>query len=1082
MGTRNDSQNPILKSSYSHYISVRQKLDDLGYDNFLSNESVTLVDRLLCDLLHWKRGCAENKEAAEQWKRVNTELRKESTNGARSDCNPQFENHCQNLEQMVLSEKKLNAHNVKGLAIENSKLLEKIEDMKFVLAQNAEQIRKLSKENFSKSQIILQLDSEKPESCIQNEQRKSLGSQRPKPHIEKPYDLPQSNLSKIQSLYKQILSASEDPAIVDWVKACEVKIKNMEQEIDCTNKALEVTQNMCDNYQKKMVHCETENGLLKAKIGCNGTAQLKSKLEQMERENKNLQSQLSEAIGKQHEAMSRAIMLAGSRKLQSSAAPPPKSNAAQLLEKKVTSLESESKVLKQTLTSTQKERDSFLKEINRLHSQEATLMTEIRSLNTELKQQQQQAQAADSGIGSTEARDSCGEDSSKQEKWLKQLSEQRQRYYENVQQLQACIRNRQPLTFQCQCPQQPDRIHVNCATQTEKDSGPTRAAGSQVPMSSEEDCMDRLPHQFQNWARSLLDERKTLKEQNSLLKNNSSLSGEQLQNFQAKLNSSMDQLRQTERTKLRLENDLDNVNTKLLNVERELTQERAKNQQMRLDIEDADTIAASWNKKFSEKSGQLESNKNRCSELETQVFQLQEQIASLQGQLRSLQVHRSQKETENRHQLDEMDAANARVKQLEKQLSIKQENLMLMQANLQAYESKMQRLEQESSKQQSQAEMNQRQNHRLSEEIDQIKLNNTALRIENERLVSSMASLHVDLDREHQGAENLQREVRSYVSRVQQVETLLAQKDEERTALLQQFQALTNESSNNENEREKMEQTLRSHQKQTSCLEKELNNVRRRLGEMEQLYGQQRSNGVEIEIQAEDLACRMTVLERDLKESNDDKMRLQQQLLSANNLQQSLEKQLERLRMEAAQTDSQSHMRELESTRLQDEVQIMEQRLFKERESARSLESVVTVLRQERVQQDNQFRSLSLDLSRLQQRGQLLQEKLANSKADLSSCEGKLLDLSNETQQLKQQVLQEKFEKEKTRQELKKMASLCQTPSATSPAFNPSPTPVVGGYCRSTLSSASTTRTATHAFASPRRKLSVAERLCQAEI
>ena len=69
-----------------------------------------------------------------------------------------------------------------------------------------------------------------------------------------------------------------------------------------------------------------------------------------------------------------------------------------------------------------------------------------------------------------------------------------------------------------------------------------------------------------------------------------------------------------------------------------------------------------------------------------------------------------------------------------------------------------------------------------------------------------------------------------------------------------------------------MEQTLRSHQKQTSCLEKELNNVRRRLGEMEQLYGQQRSNGVEIEIQAEDLACRMTVLERDLKESNDDKV------------------------------------------------------------------------------------------------------------------------------------------------------------------------------------------------------------------
>lgn len=151
--------------------------------------------------------------------------------------------------------------------------------------------------------------------------------------------------------------------------------------------------------------------------------------------------------------------------------------------------------------------------------------------------------------------------------------------------------------------------------------------------------MDSLPHQFQSWAQSLLEERKTLKEQNGLLKSNSARVNVELQNFEAKLNSSAEQLRQTERTRLKLENDLDNVNTKLLNAERELTQERAKNQQMRLDMDDADSIAASWNKKFSEKSLQLESNKKRCCELETQVFHLEEQIATLQGQLRSLQVY-----------------------------------------------------------------------------------------------------------------------------------------------------------------------------------------------------------------------------------------------------------------------------------------------------------------------------------------------------------------------------------------------------------------------------------------------------------
>merc|ERR1712071_518499 len=93
--------------------------------------------------------------------------------------------------------------------------------------------------------------------------------------------------------------------------------------------------------------------------------------EKLERENKNLQCELSEAIRKQHEAMSRAIMLAGagSRYQGGREVAAPKSSAFQLLEKKVSALESERNVLKQMLTSTQKERDNFMKEINRLHSQ-----------------------------------------------------------------------------------------------------------------------------------------------------------------------------------------------------------------------------------------------------------------------------------------------------------------------------------------------------------------------------------------------------------------------------------------------------------------------------------------------------------------------------------------------------------------------------------------------------------------------------------------------------------------------------------------------------------------------------------------
>ena len=92
--------------------------------------------------------------------------------------------------------------------------------------------------------------------------------------------------------------------------------------------------------------------------------------------------------------------------------------------------------------------------------------------------------------------------------------------------------------------------------------------------------------------------------------------------------------------------------------------------------------------------------------------------------------------------------------------------------------------------------------------------------------------------------------------------------------LLKQFQALANETGSFDSEREKMERTLNSQQQQTSALQKELTQVRRRLGEIEQLYTQQRSAGVESEVQADDLVRRLGVLERDLRDARDDKVNI----------------------------------------------------------------------------------------------------------------------------------------------------------------------------------------------------------------
>lgn len=125
-------------------------------------------------------------------------------------------------------------------------------------------------------------------------------------------------------------------------------------------------------------------------------------------------------------------------------------------------------------------------------------------------------------------------------------------------------------------------------------------------------------------------------------------------------------------------------------------------------------------------------------------------------------------------------------------------------------------------------------------------------------------------------------------------------------------------------------------------------------------------------------------------------MRVEHQLASANDMQCRLERQLEKLRSDAAQADSTSHQVAVfkiflknsaakavifqqmgaETTRLADDLRTLEQKLAKEKETVRGLESLVTLLRQERVQQESHLRNMSQDLTRLQHRETILQEEL----------------------------------------------------------------------------------------------------------
>lgn len=99
-------------------------------------------------------------------------------------------------------------------------------------------------------------------------------------------------------------------------------------------------------------------------------------------------------------------------------------------------------------------------------------------------------------------------------------------------------------------------------------------------------------------------------------------------------------------------------------------------------------------------------------------------------------------------------------------------------------------------------------------------------------------------------------------------------------------------------------------------------------------------------------------------------------------------------------------------------------------------------------------------------------------KAELCATDGKVADLTRENQRLKQEVLQEKFEREKTRQEMRRLGNLSRTPPLIA-SYNISPAPPGAMHNLSTATICTPTFPGTaggSSNTSPRKRVTVAAR------
>lgn len=281
--------------------------------------------------------------------------------------------------------------------------------------------------------------------------------------------------------------------------------------------------------------------------------------------------------------------------------------------------------------------------------------------------------------------------------------------------------------------------------------------------------------------------------------------------------------------------------------------------------------------------------------------------------------------------------------------------------------------------------------------------------------------LSKELEKVHKEKETLKRQIQEYVTEVTRVEELLALKEQQRMELLEQYKNLNEENVQLESQTQHLVSINSSTELEVIVKEKELKMCHDRISALE--------NEIETHLNAEQkyrtevnlLNSSVSDLEAELHHTQTMIKQLQEDLASTRSLCVQLDSTRDYLQRQKAADEVEKEQLLFQIRELQEEIKALQTQIANERTSVLNLEGVLTVSREKEFRNHLSVQELSAEVKLLRDRLKENDEKLEIQSKELASSRIKVAELEMTAERLKRQVTNEKFEKEKASQELKRL-------------------------------------------------------------
>lgn len=479
------------------------------------------------------------------------------------------------------------------------------------------------------------------------------------------------------------------------------------------------------------------------------------------------------------------------------------------------------------------------------------------------------------------------------------------------------------------------------------------------------------------------------------------------------------------------ENKLDEQSFTISQLNQELNDQKSTSSQLRYLSEEAERLVQENQRQLNLKKEEIRAQEDKALRLEKKLYELQDANKGIKDDFHIVRTTVQTLDKEKDRLCEELDMKAEENLQLIQEMNSKTRRIEELNMMISELEAALDRSKDDTKQKLKEITSMRMQLDRNLEELNEYRRKLDLSTRDNKRLQDDLLTvtrenqtIHQELEHAIDDKENLKLQVQEYIKEVAKCENVIAQKENDRTTLFEQYREATNELSHAKLTLADIESQAANLRQELQIKSADMKRLNERIEHLERELQQQLSIGQEYEIQLSNLNRSLQRNEEIVRKLQLDKQNYANEITNVRDLNTTVETKKEQILRQLTGKEIENEQLQAALSDLRMEIDMLRTQLNNEKAMVHSLEDIIGSSREKEFQSQIQSQEKDSELQLAKDRANMNDLKVQSQSKEIAALRAQVIGLETDNDRLKRQLTSERFEREKAAQDLRKLSDL----------------------------------------------------------